>query len=97
MFKGLMKYPTCGASRYKRSDNYREEDNPTKIGNKRNKGGKKNVSTQCLEENTTLAVDGTNQRRMPTLVIYVVHMTNRLLEVFVLKPKGLIAHALLGL
>ena len=51
MFKGLTKYQTCGASRYKRSDNYREEDNRTKTGNKRrDKGGKKNVATQCLEE-----------------------------------------------
>jgi hypothetical protein len=42
VFKDLKNCPTCGASRYKRNDNYSEEDMGTNTRKKRKKGGKKN-------------------------------------------------------
>ena len=69
VFKDLTKCPTCDASRYKRNNNFSEEDRGTRTRNKRKRGGKKNVASQNHEENTNLAVDGTDQRRIPALVI----------------------------
>ena len=70
MFKDLTNCPTCGASRYKRNDNYSREDGGTNTGKKKKKGGKKNDASQkVVEENSTLEVDDTNQRRIPALVM----------------------------
>jgi len=70
VFKDLTNCPTYGASRYKRNDNFSEEDRGTRTRNKRKRGGKKNVASQNHEENTNLAVDGTDQRRIPALVMW---------------------------
>jgi hypothetical protein len=71
VFKDLKNCPTCGASGYKRNDNYSEEDMGTNTRKKRKKGRKKNDASQnVVEENNSLAVDDTNQRRIPALVMW---------------------------
>jgi hypothetical protein len=88
VFKYLTKYPSCGASQYKRNDNCSEEDRGTKTGNKRKKGGKKNITSQNLdEETTTLAVDGTDQRIILALVMWYLSPINHLRRLFS-NPSG---------
>ena len=76
VFKDLTKCPNCGASRYKVNEDCSEGTN---TGKKRKKGGKKNDASQNVEEeNSTLAVDGTNQRRIPALVMWYISPIDRL-------------------
>ena len=50
---------------------------------KRKKGGKKNASSQnVVEDNNTLAVDDTNQRRIPALVMWYLSPIDRLRRLF---------------
>ena len=53
------------------------------LGKKKKKGGKKNDASQnVVEENSTLAVDDTNQRRIPTLVMCYLSPIDRLGRLF---------------
>jgi hypothetical protein len=79
VFKDLKNCPTCSASGYKRNDNYSEEDMGTNTRKKRKKGEKKNdASHNVVEENNSLAVDDTNQRRIPALVMWYLSPIDRL-------------------
>ena len=80
MFKDLTNCPTCGASRYKINEDYTEGTNTRK---KRKKGEKKNDASQNVEEeNSTLVVDDTNQRRIPALVMWYLSPIDRLRRLF---------------
>jgi len=88
VFKVLMNCPTCGVSRYKRNDNYIEEDMGTKSVKKRKKCGKKGDATKNVEEeNNTLGIDDTNQRKIPTLVMWYLSPIDCLRCLFS-KPRG---------
>ena len=80
VFKDLTKCPNCGASRYKVNEDC---DEGTNTGKKRKKGRKKNDSSQNVEEeNNTLAVYDTNQRRILALVMWYLSSIDRLRRLF---------------
>ena len=80
MFKDLTKCPNCGASRYKVNEDCSEGTN---TGKKRKKGEKKNDASQNVEEeNNTLAVDDTNQRRIHALVVWYLSPIDHLRHLF---------------
>ena len=80
VFKDLTKYPNYGASRYKVNEDYSEGTN---TGKKRKKGGKKNDTSQNIEEeNNTLAVDDTNQRIIPAFVMWYLSPIGHLRHLF---------------
>jgi hypothetical protein len=80
VFKDLTKCPNYGASRYKINEDRSEGTN---IGKKRKKDGNKNDASQNVEEeNNTLAVDDTNQRRILVLVMWYLSPIDRLRRLF---------------
>ena len=80
VFKDLTKCPNCGASQYKVNEDCSE---CTNTGKKRKKGRKKNDASQNIEEeNSTLAIDDTNQRRIHVLVMWYLSPIDRLGRLF---------------
>jgi hypothetical protein len=83
-FEGLDKCPRCGASRYKDNDLYSGGEASTR--NKRNKKGfKKAVQESRPPEDTPLG-NGAKKRKIPTLVMWYLPVTDRLRRIF-LNPK----------
>ena len=86
-FKSLDKCPRCGASRYKNNDCYvgDESDGRSSTGNKRKKGGRKEVHDSQPQEDTPLGNDA-KQRKIPALVMWYLPVVDRLRRMF-LHPK----------
>jgi hypothetical protein len=80
VFKDLMNCPNYGASRYKINKDCSEDTNTRK---KRKKGEKENDASHNVEEEiSTLAVDDTNQRRIPALVMWYLSPIDRMMRLF---------------
>jgi hypothetical protein len=75
-----MNCPNYGASRYKINKDCSEDTNTRK---KRKKGEKENDASHNVEEEiSTLAVDDTNQRRIPALVMWYLSPIDRMMRLF---------------
>ena len=80
VFKDLMNCPTCGASQYKRNDNCIEEYMGTKSRKKERSVERKETLLRMLKKKG--GIDGTNQRKIPTLVMWYLSPIDRLRHLF---------------
>ena len=83
-FKSLDKCPRCGVSRYKNNDLYGGDE--ASMEKKRNKKGTKKVVQESQPPEDTPLGNDAKQRRIPTLVMWYLPVTDRLRCIF-LNPK----------